>query len=438
MDGPASIAPIPPGHRLTLTWRLARRRPGNRCSPANIACMTSNEVLIAGAGIGGLAAALACRRAGATVRVFERAPVFGEVGAGIQIGPNVTRILHAWGLADVLRQVAAFPDRLQVRSAGSGRELGVLPLGASALQRYGAPYATIHRSDLHQLLLTALMKHGSVEPELAAQVRGFSQSALSVALEFVDGRQIDGAALIGADGLWSPVRQALLHDGDPQPSGHLAYRAMLVQQDLPVALRSQQVTVWLGPQLHVVQYPVRAGAGLNLVAIVHGDPDWLHAANATPGQLANWSQQTGAAEVLRALRGVCAPLQALVDAASGWRLWILCDRAPMRGAQEHACGRVALVGDAAHPMRPYLAQGAGMAIEDAQVLGQNLGDGSGDVAGQLQRFAGQRWQRNRRVQLRSRRNGRIFHSSGPLRWGRDAAMAVLGQRLLDLPWLYRG
>lgn len=400
--------------------------------------MTGNEFLIAGAGIGGLAAALASRRAGAEVRVFERAAAFGEVGAGVQIGPNVTRILHGWGLADALRRVAAFPDRLQVRSAGSGRELGVLPLGASALQRYGAPYATVHRADLHQLLLSALKHHGAADPEPGAEVRGFSQSASGVAVQLVDGRQIDGAALIGADGLWSPVRQALLYDGDPQPTGHLAYRAMLAQQDLVPALRSQQVTVWLGPRLHVVQYPVRAGAALNLVAIVHGDPDWLRAANSTPGQLANWNQQADAAEVLRALQGVCAPLQALVDAAGGWRLWILCDRAPMRGAQEHARGRVALVGDAAHPMRPYLAQGAGMAIEDAQALGQCLGDGSGDVAGQLQRFAGQRWQRNRRVQLRARRNGRIFHASGLLRLGRDVAMATLGERLLDVPWLYRG
>ncbi len=394
--------------------------------------------MIAGGGIGGLAAALACRRAGAAVRVFERASVFGEVGAGVQIGPNVTRILHAWGLADALNEVAAFPDRLQVRSARSGRELGVLPLGASALQRYGAPYATVHRADLHKLLRTALNDLGASEPELGAQVRGYSQSESSVTLELADGRQIGGAALIGADGLWSPVRQALVDDGDPQPTGHLAYRAMLAQQDLPQAVRSQQVTVWLGPRLHVVQYPVRAGAALNLVAIVHGDAHWLRAASTTPGQLANWSQQVDTAEVLRALQGVCTPLRALVDAAGAWRLWILCDRAPMRGAMEHARGRVALVGDAAHPMRPYLAQGAGMAIEDAQALGLCLGDACGDVAGLLQDFAEQRWRRNRRVQLRARRNGRIFHASGLLRMGRDAAMAALGGRLLDLPWLYRG
>jgi salicylate hydroxylase len=234
-----------------------------------------------------------------------------------------------------------------------------------------------------------------------------------------------------------PVRQGLLGDGVPQATGHLAYRALLTQDDLPSALRSQQVTVWLGPQMHVVQYPVRACAQLNLVAIVHGDPDWLSAANVTPGQLANWNQQAEPADVARALKGVCTPLRELVEAAGGWRLWILCDRPPMTGPQQHAQGRVALLGDAAHPMRPYLAQGAGMAIEDAQALGACLGDGSGDVATQLQGFALQRWQRNRRVQLLSRRNGRIFHARGPMRLARDAAMAMLGERLLDLSWLYR-
>ncbi len=400
--------------------------------------MTSDDVLIAGAGIGGLAAALACRRAGAAVRVFERATTFGEVGAGIQLGPNVTRILQAWGLADALAQVAAFPHQLQVRSAASGQELGSLALGSSALQRYGAPYATVHRADLHQLLLTALQGLGGVELLLGAQVTGFSQSPMSVVLPLADGSRISGAVLIGADGLWSPVRQGLLGDGMPQPTGHLAYRAMLMQDVLPPALRSQQVTVWLGPKMHVVQYPVRAGAALNLVAIVHGDPDWLRAANATPGQLANWNQQADPADVMRALQGVCAPLRALVEAAGGWRLWILCDRPVMNGPQQHAQGRVALLGDAAHPMRPYLAQGAGMAIEDAQVLAACLGDGLGDVAAQLQAFAQRRWQRNRRVQLRSRRNGSIFHARGPVRMARDAAMSVIGERLLDLGWLYRG
>lgn len=397
-----------------------------------------NRVLIAGAGIAGLAAALACGQAGRDVSLLERAASFGEVGAGIQIGPNVTRILRHWGLDGALAQVAAYPDRLQVRSAITGRALAELALGEAMRSRYGAPYATVHRADLHQLLLQATQAQGRTQLRLDAKLVGFSQSDGGVTATMADGTQQHAGLLLGADGLWSPVRQALLGDGMPQPTGHLAYRALLPQAELPVALRSQQVTVWLGPRLHVVQYPVRGGAALNLVVIVHGAPDWLQAANATPGQLANWNQRADADGLLRSLPGVCSALHALVQAAGGWRLWILCDRAPMQGPGEHGQGRVALLGDAAHPMRPYLAQGAGMAIEDAAALGAALRDPARPVPLALQAFAHARWQRNRRVQARSRRNGRIFHAQGLVRVGRDATLRWLGSRVLDLPWLYRG
>jgi salicylate hydroxylase len=287
------------------------------------------------------------------------------------------------------------------------------------------------------LLLDAVRARGVAQLELGCELLAFAQSPDDgVVVSAAGGRELQADALLGADGLWSPVRRHLLHDGDPQPTGHLAYRALLQQSDLPVALRSQQVTVWLGPQLHVVQYPVRGGDWLNLVVVVQGAPDWLRAANATPGQLANWNQAADRAQLVQALGCVAPPLQALLDAVAGWRMWILCDRAPMAGPGEHARGRVALVGDAAHPMRPYLAQGAGMAIEDAAALGVVLAARGRPSAAALTEFARQRWQRNRRVQQRSRRNGAIFHARGPVRWGRDVSMAVLGARLLDLPWLY--
>jgi salicylate hydroxylase len=401
--------------------------------------MPEPRIVISGAGIAGLAAALACGRADRPVRVIERAGAFGEVGAGIQVGPNVTRILHGWGLERPLAQLAAFPDRLLVRSAVSGRELAVMPLGQAMRQRYGAPYATVHRADLHRLLLDAVRGYGGVQLDLDSALLAFAQSPVAgVTVSVAGGRQLQADLLLGADGLWSLVRQQLLDDGDPQPTGHLAYRALLRQGDLPAALRSQQVTVWLGPQLHVVQYPVRGGDGLNLVAVVHGAPDWLRAANATPGHLANWNQQGDAAQLQAALGTVAPPLQALVDAVPAWRLWILCDRAPMTGPGEHARGRVALLGDAAHPMRPYLAQGAGMAIEDAHALASVLADLARPVDAALTDFARLRWSRNRRVQQRSRRNGQVFHARGPVRWGRDAALALLGARLLDMPWLYGG
>jgi len=391
----------------------------------------NTEVLIAGGGIGGLAAGLACSRAGCHVRLYERAPVFSEVGAGIQMGPNVVHVLHGWDLAPALAAVAAFPERLQVRHALSGAELGVLRLGQDAVQRYGAPYATIHRADLHQLLLAALQAREGVRLSTGTTVHSFVATPDAVDLRLDEGLEVEGDVLIGADGLWSRVRTQLLNDGPPRVAGHLAYRAMLPQAVLPAALRSQQVTVWLGPRLHVVQYPVRRGQWLNVVAIVHGH---VH------GGLEDWDHGANAADLLAALGRTCGALRALIEAVPDWRLWVLCDRPPMRSAEEQAQGRVALLGDAAHPMRPYLAQGAGMAIEDAAELGRQLAraDAVLDVPTLLRRYALNRWQRNARVQARSLRNGEIFHLEGPLAWGRDAALRLLGERLLDLPWLYRG
>lgn len=375
-----------------------------------------------------MAAALACSRAGWNVRVYERAAALSEVGAGVQIGPNVTRLLHGWGLQDALAAVAAFPQHLEVRDALSARELGRLTLGTDMQQRYGAPYATLHRADLLALLHTAVQQTPT-QLQLDHGLQHFSQNASGVAARGSTTEEIRGDALVGADGLWSPVRQWLLHDGPPRSTGHLAYRALVRQADLPHGLRSQHVTAWLGPNLHVVQYPVCSGDWLNVVAIVHGQLPPQH------NSLEHWDHSANAADLRASLAGVCNPLQDLLQAVPSWRLWVLCDRPPMSGAHQHAQGRVALLGDAAHPMRPYLAQGAGMAIEDAAVLASALQPGA-DVPAALAHYARQRWQRNARVQARAIRNGRIFHASGLVRWGRDRAMQLGGERLLDLPWLY--
>jgi salicylate hydroxylase len=398
------------------------------------------RILVAGGGIGGLAAALATARSGHSVNLFERAPAFAEVGAGVQLGPNVTHILHTWGLADGLKSVAAFPDFLQVRSAQSGATLGRLSLGDTMVQRYGSPYVTIHRADLHGLLLDAALKHANVNLNLNAEVTSFSQSDEGVRLQFKNragdkpNADPDGDLLsdllVGADGGWSPVRRQLLNDGTPAATGHLAYRAMVRQADLPPALRSQHVTAWLGPKLHVVQYPVRGGDWLNVVAIIHGEVD---------GPLDTWDHSANALHLRQVMTGMAAPLRDLINAIDAWRLWPLSIRPPMRSAREHALGRVALLGDAAHPMLPYLAQGAGMAIEDAAVLAASLGSSKRvDVVGQLQLYAQTRWQRNARVQARAIRNGQIFHATGLVAAGRDVSMKLLGEKLLDMPWLYGG
>ncbi len=396
------------------------------------------QALVAGGGIGGLAAALSISRAGWDVRLYERAPVFSEVGAGIQLGPNVVRLLHGWGLQAELSRVAAFPHRLQVRDAMTGRELGVLPLGERALRKYGTPYATIHRADLHDLLLRAVMARDHVWLNRGSCVASYEDAGRVVTLKTDPGLEVEGDALIGADGLWSRVREQLLPgEGRPRVTGHLAYRAMVRQRNLPERLHTQQVTAWLGPRLHVVQYPVRGGDWLNVVAIVHGH---------LQDDLQSWDHDTNAAELQEAIKLTSAPLRDLVAAVTegatsgpAWRLWALCDRPPMTGPGQQARGRVALLGDAAHPMLPYLAQGAGMAIEDAAELGTALAralDPMFDVPTVLQRYALNRWQRNARVQARSRRNGQIFHAQGALRWGRDASLRLLGEKVLDLPWLY--
>lgn len=396
----------------------------------NMAESGPQQVLIAGGGIGGLAAALACARQDLPVLQLERAAQLSEVGAGIQIGPNVTRILQAWGLGDALAQVAAFPKHLQARDARTGQVLGSLRLGERAQALYGAPYATIHRADLQGVLHEAVQRAG-VAMHLGHAVTGWQKSVDGLEVHTPAGQSWQADALIGADGVWSTVRQKLLCDAPARFTGHLAYRALMAQADLPAHLRSHEVTVWMGPRLHVVHYPVRGGEWLNVVAIVHG---------AKPEQADLWDAAGHAQALMQAIGAVSGEvghdLHERLASVPAWRQWALHDRAPVTSAREMAQGRVALLGDAAHPMRPYLAQGAGMAIEDAQVLAQCLAQGVGRTADRLQAYAEQRWARNARVQARAIRNGRIFHAQGLVAMGRNLSMRLMGERVMDVPWLY--
>ena len=406
-----------------LRWRIPR--PGHNWR------MTSKEriqVLIAGGGIGGLAAALACAQRGVSVQLVERAGQFSEVGAGIQIGPNVTRILQAWGLGAALAKVAAFPKQLQARDAQTGRVLGTLTLGARAHAMYGAPYATIHRADLQDILYRAAQGAG-VDMLWGQTVQGWHATDAVLQVNTLEGLGLQASALIGADGVWSAVRQQLLGGAPARFTGHLAYRALVAQADLPAHLRSDQITVWMGPRLHVVHYPVRNGQWLNLVAIVHG---------AKPDQAQDWDQTGHTQQLMQAMGALGHDLQERLASVPAWRRWALHDRLPLSAASQMAQGRVALLGDAAHPMRPYLAQGAGMAIEDAQALAQSLSNGGAPVSEQLQIYAEQRWARNARVQARAIRNGHIFHAQGALAMVRNLSMRLMGGRVMDVPWLYGG
>ncbi|MDO8903453.1 FAD-dependent monooxygenase [Hydrogenophaga sp.] len=397
----------------------------------------NKNVLVAGGGIGGLACALAMARAGASVNVMEQSGAFGEVGAGLQLGPNAVRVLHEWGLTDTLRACAAFPESLRVCDARSARSLGRLKLGAVVLARYGQPYATLHRADLHKLLLEAVQHQPKVALSLNTRIASFETTADGVCVHTEDGRDVNGDTLIGCDGLWSQVRTSLLGAQPVRSSGHLAYRGMVPSHDMPIGCRGNVVTAWLGPRLHVVHYPVRSGDWFNVVAVVHGV---LGKGHGEPAE--SWNHEAHAVDLKRAMGSVCESLAGVIDAVPEWKLWALNDRPPMRGPGEHAQGRVALLGDAAHPLRPYLAQGAAMAIEDAWTLGRLLQEaieqGPVDWPPLLTRYARTRWQRNARVQARSQRNGTIFHATGLLRVGRNLGLGLMGEWLMDNPWLYSG
>jgi salicylate hydroxylase len=289
----------------------------------------------------------------------------------------------------------------------------------------------VHRADLHGILLDAVRALGRVDVRPGQRVQALRPLPEGVEAETPEGSAGRARVLLGCDGLWSRVRALVLDDGAPVFSGHLAYRGLVRMDDVPLRQRLNRVSAWLGPRLHAVHYPVRGGQWMNVVVVVHGP---------LPADVPGWDHGADGTGLRQALGPVAADLDAVLQAVPLWRLWPLHARWPMRGPQEQAQGRVALLGDAAHPMHPYLAQGAAMALEDAWTLGRLLGASSRTQDGPelLSTFAQARWRRNAWVQARSRRNGTIFHARGPLRWGRNLAMSLLGERLLDVPRLYAG
>jgi salicylate hydroxylase len=369
--------------------------------------------LIIGGGIGGLSAALALSQIKQSCTVFERTAQFSEVGAGLQLSPNVVKRLAQLGLLRQLTDIASFPHSLSVRNASNGVVLGTLPLGKTILKRYGWPYMTVHRADLHTVLLHALYQ---TETSLHTQAafESYQRQAEGIVLQLKNNPITHtGSYLIGADGLHSQVRQCMLNDGTPHLAGHIVYRGLIKQNKLPAALHSQQVTVWLAPYLHVVTYPIRGDDLLNIVVIMRGNV----AANN------DWQSVVNGVKILEALRTVSqinSPLLQFIEAVCtdcDWRVWNVYDRP--------------------HPMRPYLAQGAGMAIEDAIALADVIKNyGQNNVSAALNQYAAIRWRRCARVQARSQRNGNIFHATGMTRWARDMGIYYLGQRVLDVPWLY--
>lgn len=379
-------------------------------------------IAIAGGGIGGLAAAIALARAGRRAVVFEQAEGFAEVGAGVQVGPNGARALQALGAWEALRNRTVEPRRIVVRDGSSGATLNEIGLGTAFAERYGAPYCVAHRGDVLAALLATARSLPRIELKTGVAVTGFDARDGGVTVH-LEGKAFGAEALVGADGLHSAVRGRLLGASPPEPAGHVLYRALVPIDAVPGGTETDCVALWLYPGGHTVHYPVSGGAYMNIVV-----------AGETRSEPGGWGAPAAPAEVLTSVAEAVPALTALLQTPQDWRQWPAADRAP---ANRWGDGPVTLLGDAAHPVLPYLAQGAVMALEDAVVIGHCMAT-EPTIAQAFRAYESQRAPRVARLARASRRQGRVYHLGGPLRLARDAVMSAMppGLFLAQLDWLY--
>jgi salicylate hydroxylase len=387
--------------------------------------VADKPILIAGGGIGGLAAAVGLARRGFRVRVLERASEFREIGAGIQLGPNAFRAFEQLGVSDDAKQMAVFIDRLRLMDALTAEEIVHIPLDEPFRRRFGNPYAVVHRGDLHRVFVDTCRKLENVELSTDSEVIDYDQDGACVTAMLANGETVQGSALIGADGLWSKVRAKLVGDGAPRVSGHSTYRSVIPTERMPENLRWNAATLWAGPRCHIVHYPLSGWKMFNLVVTYH---------NYAPSPVAG--APVSADEVAAGFAHVHPKAREIIAQGADWRLWVLCDRDPVETWTD---GRTALLGDAAHPMMQYMAQGACMALEDGVELAASLDAGRGDIPAALAAYAQRRMLRTARVQLQSRELGRhVYHPQGAHAKLRDAMLRAktAADWFETLAWLY--
>ena len=384
---------------------------------------SSAPIVIAGGGIGGLAAALALANVGRDVHVLERAASAATEGAGIQLGPNAVAALQRLGIDGQVGAVASVPDDLIVHDGASGGILCRVALGSTIAQRHGAPYWVVHRADLHNVLYDRAFSHPRIAIDHGRAIVGVEMDAGSVRATFNDGPALSSVAVIGADGVWSRVRDFVSPGHAPEPSGYRAYRGLMPMADAG-ALATNSVGAWLLPHAHVVHYPVRGGREINVVVIVRG---------AWAGD--TWDAPASAADALAAVDGFSNGLRNALATVPRWHAWSLAKPIILPAWSR---GPVALLGDAAHAMLPFFAQGGAMALEDAVELAACVGPAEGDLAPAFLRYAARRRDRVQRVQAASSANGRVFHLSGPAAFARNQTLRLMPQALLQArnDWLY--
>ncbi|MFG3662544.1 FAD-dependent monooxygenase [Streptomyces sp. NPDC047706] len=380
--------------------------------------------LVAGGGISGLTTALALARGGHRVRVLERAPQFAEVGAGLQVGPNASRMLDRLGVLEAVTPDAFFPSRLTLRDARTGERITSLETGEAFRERFGYRYFVAHRADLHRAVYEACRETGLVEMVPGKDVQRIEESPAGAVVHCADGSRYTTGALVGADGLRSRTRGVLVGDGDPDDSGYVAYRGTIPIEALAEhgGLREPDgMVIWVGPGLHLVQYPVRRGELCNQVATID-TRRWTE------------SSQDPAAQLQAAFAGTCPDVRAGVALMDTSRRWSLFDRAPVTGWSR---GGITLVGDAAHPMLQYLAQGACQAIEDAVVLADCVEEHPGETERAFQAYEALRAPRTARVQTTARTWGEVLHTDGIGAQMRAALLAARNPVDYDVvDWLY--